>query len=225
MKDKNSTLKIAVIITIVVFGLIAALVVLNNNQTTDQIESTGEQPPIEGQPTMGEADAPVSVVEFGDFKCPSCKAWGEMIYPQLLNDYVDTGKIQFSYINTLFHGEESRLAALAAESVYSQNSDAYWDFQKALYDEQPDAHDMEWVTEEKILEVAGKISGIGTDQLATDLEEKTFMEEVNEDEELVSEFNVQFTPSIMINDIMVEDPFDYEAITDLIDQELERTEE
>ncbi|MFC4025517.1 DsbA family protein [Oceanobacillus longus] len=222
MKSKNSTLKILVIITTVVILLGIALVVLNNSKNPDNGETFAEQPPIEGQPILGEADAPVTVVEFGDFKCPSCKAWGETIFPQLVKDYVDTGKVKFSYINTLFHGEESTLGSMAAESVYEQSPDTYWEFHTTLFDEQPsENHHSQWITNEKILEVANGIENINVQQLELALEEQSGLEEVKKDTELVEKFNVQMTPSIMVNDIMLEDPFDYEAIKKLIEQELE----
>lgn len=78
MKSKNPPFKIAVILTLAVFVLLAALVIVNNMKSKSNSETTyDKQPPIEGQPTLGEADAPITVVEFGDFKCPSCKAWGK----------------------------------------------------------------------------------------------------------------------------------------------------
>lgn len=222
MKSKNSTSKVLVIITTVIILLGIALVVLINNKDSDTGEAFAEQPPIEGQPILGEADAPVTVVEFGDFKCPSCKAWGETIFPQLVNDYADTGKVKFSFINTLFHGQESTLASMAAESVFEQSPDAYWDFHNSLFAEQPsDDHHSQWVTNELILEVAKGIENINVEELELALEEQSGLEEVNRDTELVEVFNVQMTPSIMVNDVMLEDPFDYEAIKKLIDQELE----
>lgn len=222
MKSNNSAMKIIVVITTVIILLGVALVVLNNNNNSELGETFTEQPPVEGQPVLGEDDAPVTVVEFGDFKCPACKAWGDTIFPQLINDYVDNGKVKFSYINTPFHGNESTLASLAAESILEQNPEAYWDFHNALFAEQPsDNHDSQWVTVDKILEIASGIENIDLEKLKLALEEQSAMEKVNKDIELVEEFNVQLTPSIMVNDTMLEDPFDYEAIKALIDQELE----
>lgn len=220
---KGSPLKIIVIVTLIVVALIVVLVILNNNSSQSKLGTTFEdQPSIEGQPTLGDVDAPVTVVEFGDFKCPSCKAWGETIYPQLVSDYVDTGKIKFSFINVLFHGEESKLGSLAAESVYNQNPEAYWDFHKELFNEQPsENHDSKWITMEKILEVAKNVSNIDTEKLKSDIEINAAMNEINQDTELVNKFEVKLTPTIMINDIMVEDPFDYEVIKQVIDKELE----
>ena len=74
------------------------------------------------QPTLGSSNAPITVVELGDFKCPACKAWGENIFPQLIEDYVDTGKVKFSLVNVLFHGDESKLGSVAAEAIYKETS-------------------------------------------------------------------------------------------------------
>ena len=222
-KNNNSPFKFVVIITLVVVAVIIALVVINNNNSESDEEATlDKQPPIDGQPTLGDSDAPVTVVEFGDFKCPACKVWGEDIFPQLISDYVDTGKVKFSYVNVLFHGEESELGSLAAESVYKQNPDAYWEFHHALFNEQPsENHDSSWITTEKLIEIADGISGIDTDNLKSAIESNSEMNEVNKDSELVSEFKVQFTPTIMVNETMIEEPFDYEAITNAIENALE----
>ncbi|TFB13297.1 DsbA family protein [Filobacillus milosensis] len=223
MKSKGSPFKIAVIITLVVVILLTVLVIMNKNQSKDEQEmSFGETPSIEGQPIIGDPDAPVTVVEFGDFKCPACKAWGETIFPQLVNDYVEAGKAKFSFINVLFHGEESKLASLASESVYKQSPSAYWEFNKALFDEQPSAnHDSQWVTTEKIIEIASDINSIDIDKLKTSIENNSEINEVKKDTELVNKFDVQLTPTIMVNNIMIEDPFDYEEIKLAIDQALE----
>ncbi|MBR3218117.1 MAG: thioredoxin domain-containing protein, partial [Exiguobacterium sp.] len=90
------------ILTIVAVALIALVFVLLNQDDSTTAER-GDHVSIEGQPTLGNPDAKVSVVEFGDYKCPSCKQWGETIYPQLKADYLDKEDVSFSYINVLFH--------------------------------------------------------------------------------------------------------------------------
>jgi protein-disulfide isomerase len=221
-KKKNSPFKFAVILTLCIFAALTAVVVISN-KNSETNTSFDKQPPIEGQPTLGKSDAPVTVVEFGDFKCPACKAWGETIFPQLVKDYVDTGKVKFSYINVLFHGEESKLGSLAAESVFEQNPDTYWDFHKGLFKEQPsENHDGLWITQEKILEVAANtVPNIDLEKLRSDIDQQSKIDEINSDTKLVEEFKVELTPSIMVNGTMLEDPFDYEKIKSLIEKELE----
>jgi protein-disulfide isomerase len=213
-------MKFAVIVTLMAVVLLATIVVLLNKKespTTTEIN----QIDITGQPSFGKEDAPVTVVEFGDFKCPSCKAWGERVYPSLVKDFIDTGKVKFSYVNVLFHGEESTLGSIAAESVFEQNPEVYWDFHQALFDAQPVAdHDALWITPEKILEIASRFPEIDQTVLKEDMEQQATMDSVKIDEELVREAGVEMTPTIVINGKMIENPFDYEAIKAVIEQEI-----
>lgn len=212
-------MKFAVVLTLVAIGILAAVVVLSNKQESLPIEI--KQIDVTGQPSIGEKDAPVTVVEFGDFKCPSCKAWGEMIYPKLVDDYIETGKVEFSFINVLFHGKESTLASIAAESVYERSPDLYWNFHQAMFDAQPvENHDGPWITPERILEIASGFPEIDQTLLKEDMEQEATRESVKIDEDLVSEAGVSMTPTIVINGKMMEDPFDYEAIKTAIEQEI-----
>lgn len=215
-------MKFAVIVTIVAIALLAVIVVISSNQTPDETEIVREEVDLTGQPVFGLENAPVTVVEFGDFKCPSCKAWGETVYPQLVEDYILSGDVKFSYVNVLFHGKESVVGSMAAESVYKQAPDVYWDFHKALFDSQPESnkHDSLWITTEKLLEIAKEIPSINQEQLKQDVEQELTMEQVNIDKDLFTKHNVSQTPTININGITMEDPFDYEAIKKVIEREL-----
>lgn len=218
-QNKNSNMKFIVVLTLAVVLILAAVAVLSNKQ--ESLPTDIKQIDVTGQPSLGEKDAPVTVVEFGDFKCPSCKTWGEIIYPKLVNDYIDTGKVNFSFVNVLFHGKESTLGSIAAESVYERNPDAYWTFHQALFDEQPvENHDGLWITPEKILEIASGYPEIDQTLLKEDMEKEATMESVKIDEALVREAGISMTPSIVINGRMMEDPFDYEAIKSAIEQEM-----
>lgn len=215
-------MKFTVIVTLIAILLLAFIVTLGSSKKEDETEVVRQEVDLSGQPLLGEENAPVTVVEFGDFKCPSCKAWGEMIYPQLVEDYVSSGDVNFSYVNVLFHGNESTLAAIGAESVLNQDPKVYWDFHKALFKEQPEEnHDSTWITIEKLLEVAKEFPSINQDQLREDLEGELTMAQVDIDKELFMKHNVSQTPTININGITIEDPFDYDAIKEVIDSELE----
>ena len=51
----------------------------------------------ENDPTKGDKNAPIVMLEFSDFQCPFCqKFWAETL-PQIEKDYVDTGKVLFVY--------------------------------------------------------------------------------------------------------------------------------
>ncbi|WP_079524893.1 MULTISPECIES: DsbA family protein [Halobacillus] len=224
--SKKNPMPIIMVVTLVIIGLITTLVLLNNqSESAGEKEShtTSESPSIKNHPTMGEDNAPVQIIEFGDYKCPACKKWSKRVYPQLKEEFIDTGKANFTYINTPFHGEGSKLAAQAGEAVYKQKPEAFWDFHKALFEAQPDVnHDQKWLSDEKVLEVAEEsVPSIDLTQMRQDLHSGAISQEVQNDTDLVNEYDVQQTPTIMINGQILENPFDYKAITSLINQNLD----
>lgn len=221
-KNKNASRNL-VIYTLVLVALFVLLFLLSNmSEKTGDGSSTDTPVPIENQPVLGDANAPVTIVEFGDYKCPSCKAWGEQLFPRLKEEYIDTGKVKFSYRNVLFHGEESSLAALAAESVFAQDQEAFWIFHKELFNRQPEqqSHDDMWVTSDIMLDIAMEFTSIDADLLESDIQNSTYLEEVSMDSKLGETYNVQQTPTIFINGTMLDNPFDYEALTSIIEKEL-----
>ncbi|WP_155591224.1 DsbA family protein [Lysinibacillus cavernae] len=222
MKKKNIGAKLAVILTLLIFVFVALIVVLNQKDEPVTEKAPTGPPSIEDQPLFGESTAPVTIVEFGDFKCPACKAWGDTVFPRLVEDYIDSGEVNFAYVNVPFHGQESILAALAAESVYQQDPSAYWEFHKTLFSSQPETakHDELWVTTEKLLELTSTIPSISPEKLTQDLEQELTMPQVETDTALYKKHGVGVTPTIIIGDKKISDPFDYEEIQKIIKEEL-----
>ncbi|SDZ23831.1 DsbA family protein [Thermoactinomyces sp. DSM 45892] len=224
-KKGQISYKPLVIGTLITLALVVGIFVLADMRNKENLEAIRkEQPNIVNQPVLGKEDAPVTIVEFGDYKCPSCKAWSQKIFPQLKKDYIDTGKVKLAYIHVLFHGEESTLSSLAAESVFAQNPQAFWKYNKALFDAQPNGnHDGLWVTQEKLLDLAKTHTPeIDLTKLENDIKEKKASNQVSVDADLVQQFKVEQTPTIMINGIELDNPFDYEKVQSIIDKELNK---
>lgn len=113
-------------------------------------------------------------------------------------------------------------------SRYINKIDSFWAFHNAVFAQQPETqqHDNQWVTSEKLVEIAKETAPeIDLKQLEEDINTEGTKEEVKKDDDLVKEFNVELTPTIIINGVMVEDPFDYDAIVSLIEKELEKKNE
>ncbi|MFD0682009.1 MULTISPECIES: DsbA family protein [unclassified Paenibacillus] len=219
-KSKNSS-KFMVILTLaLVVLLISLFFVTKMSENVDRDTAIKNMPSLDNQPVIGKSSAEVTIIEFGDYKCPSCKAYGEQVFPQLSKDFIDTGKARFSYINTPFHGEESKLGALAAESVFAQDKEAYWKFHKQLFDTQPrENHDAPWITTDVLLKLAAVYAPkVDVKKVEDDMKNQKTLPQVNIDEGLVQKYNIQQTPSIMIDGIMVKNPFDYNEITSLINK-------
>jgi protein-disulfide isomerase len=79
---------------------IGALTYISTNRGSafDEMDSTLPKVESEGY-VIGDSSAPIEVVEFGDFECPTCARFAELIEPDVRAQLVATGKIRFRYID------------------------------------------------------------------------------------------------------------------------------
>jgi protein-disulfide isomerase len=54
---------------------------------------------LAGSPVRGAADAPVALIEYSDFQCPFCASYAANSYPQIIKEYVDTGKLRYAFMS------------------------------------------------------------------------------------------------------------------------------
>src|SRR5580704_17433564 len=81
---------------------------------------------IEDQPAFGPAGAPVTIVEFGDLECPSCRAEAPALRQLIPELY--PGKVRVVFKDSPLESIHpwARAASIAARCVFRQNKDAFW---------------------------------------------------------------------------------------------------
>jgi protein-disulfide isomerase len=80
---------------------------------------------------LGNANAPVRLVEFADLQCPYCDEYSVQALPALVRDYVRTGKVSMQFENLSFIGPGSVSAGRAAAAAAQQNR--LWNFIDLMY--------------------------------------------------------------------------------------------
>jgi protein-disulfide isomerase len=80
---------------------------------------------------LGNANASVTLIEYGDYQCPFCTAFFKQTEPSIVQNYVNTGKVKMVFRNFAFLGPESIAAAAAADCAEDQNK--LWAYHDALY--------------------------------------------------------------------------------------------
>lgn len=129
-----------------VIGLIVVCLIgfifLSNGKKQEQAQkqvSLSNDISYQNQPSLGNASAPVQIAEFGDYKCPACKAFEKNFFPLIQKGLIDTGKVKFYFMNDSFISIDSIRSAKFAEAVYQElGDDTFWKFHELLYSKQPD---------------------------------------------------------------------------------------
>lgn len=174
---------------------------------------------LSGQPTLGAANAPVTVVAFEDFKCPACQRYDQTVFPQIQSKYIDTGKIRYAFFNFPFIGPDSVTAAVAGECVVDQKPALFWPYSHVLYRAQKDER-TQWATPAYLVELAGLVDGIDTTELRACIDAQRTLERVNADRQRGLDAGVRGTPSVYVNGQLVENA-SYAGISQAIDAALQ----
>ena len=128
----------SITITLVIFGV-------NNssNEIELSIEPTPEMDQIgpkkitmdtflsNGSPILGDPNAPITLVEFGDYQCHYCNVFFQSIEKDIVKNYVDTGKVKIIFKDYNIIGEDSVIASQGAHCANDQG--LFWEYHDILY--------------------------------------------------------------------------------------------
>jgi Protein-disulfide isomerase len=144
---------------------------------------------------VGNAKAPVELIEYGDLQCPVCKTYSEEVLPQVIENQVKQGKAKIVFRNFTIIGADSLPAGAATLAAGEQGRG--WTYLELFYRNQGEENSG-YVTDEFMTSVA---EGAGVKNIAKWNEERK-SEKLTEEVETTTEqaTNVGFTgtPSFAI---------------------------
>lgn len=163
-------------------------------------------------PMLGSNDAPVTLVEFLDPECESCRA----LYPvvkQILAAYEGQLRLVVRYFP---NHNNSVLAAAATEAAGAQGQ--YWEMQELLFERQ-----IEWgeqrTPQTQLFISYAQVLGLDTRQFISDLENPVFLERIERDRQDATTLGLTGTPTFFVNGRLVRS-LSYEGISAMIEAEL-----
>ncbi len=168
-------------------------------------------------PIKGNKDAKVTIIAFADFRCPFCAQFFTDTEPQIFKDYVDTGKVKYTFRNFAFLGPASTTAANAAECANDQGK--FWEYYEYLYKNQPAETDTSMYNSDTLTQGAVSL-GMDGNKFKTCLDSNTHNDNVNKDMTDGQAAGVNGTPTFFVNGISLVGAQPYSAFQTLIDQEL-----
>ncbi len=107
-----------------------------------QLLQPNSQPPapvtsvsVRGEMFRGDSAARVAIIEYADFECPYCGEYERKAFPQILSDYIETGKVKYFYRDLPLEMHARALpAARAARCAGEQGK--FWEMHDSLFAKQ-----------------------------------------------------------------------------------------
>lgn len=111
-----------------------------------QAESPPTPETIDGRgPSLGQASAPVTIVEFADYQCPYCGQFFRETLPPLVAEYVKTGRVRFVYRDFPLSSLHPHALKAAEAARCAGDQQRYWEYHDALFQNQSSLEQKELV--------------------------------------------------------------------------------
>jgi protein-disulfide isomerase len=173
--------------------------------------------------TLGDPRAPVRIVEYASVTCPHCKEWHDTVWPQLKQNYIDTGKVRFIFREFPTNPELLAIAGFQLARCGGRTGEQYFNMLDVLFAQQIPLYDAyaQGKAKEKLLEIA-KSSGMSEDEFTKCVEDPEGAKRINQTiDNGRTRFNITGTPTFIVNGkVAGADAVQYATLAKLIDKEI-----
>jgi protein-disulfide isomerase len=145
--------------------------------------------------TLGNANAPVRVMEFADLQCPFCRDYTTGVMPGLVQKYVRTGKARMEFHTLAFIGPDSVRAGRVVEAAAQQNK--LWNVADLAYRNQG-AENSGWATDAKLRGIAGGVAGLNVDKVFAARNGAPVTAQLKAASDLATRSGVNQTPTFLV---------------------------
>jgi protein-disulfide isomerase len=152
-------------------------------------------------PTLGDPSAPVTVAVYTDYSCPHCREYALSVFPHLRREYIDTGVIRYEHHDYPVPVDQwSRPAANAAREIqHRAGNTAFFAYATALYQHQDEFANALFGTLAETVNVRAQ----PVEQAARS---GAYCQLLNTERRRARERGIKGTPTIVVNDQILEAP-------------------
>ena len=145
-------------------------------------------------PTLGSPNASVTIVEFGDYQCPTCGGWFNTQEASLIQNLVNTGRVKLVWRDFDYYGPDSVSASEAAYAAGEQGK--FWQFHDLLFQNQR-APNGGWSSRQNLMKLAEQL-GLNMTQFNIDFNSGRFDSVINSNHNLGVQAGVTETPTFFL---------------------------
>jgi protein-disulfide isomerase len=145
-------------------------------------------------PTLGSPNAPVAIVEFGDYQCPTCGGWYQNQETAVIQNLVNTGKAKLIWRDFDYYGPDSVSASEAAYAAGNQGK--FWQFHDLLFQNQQTPNNG-WASRQNMDKFAQQL-GLNITQFDHDFNSGKYDTAINSNHNLGVQAGVTDTPTFFL---------------------------
>jgi len=176
-----------------------------------ELEAPRVEMSVEGSPSLGRDDAPVTIVEFSDFQCPYCRRAGPVM-KELVAKYPEDVRVVYRHLPLAMH---ARARHSAEASACADEQGRFWEYHDVVF-ENPGA-----LGDEDLVRYAEEL-GLDRAKFEDCYKSGRYAEQVRADALAAEAVGITGTPGFVLNGIVVRGFKSVAEFEKLIDDELDR---
>ena len=180
----------------IIIGLIIGFFIISNEDGADQEVTlfTKEKLLENSPPIVGDKNAKITILEFGDYQCTFCYKFHQQTLDSIKESYINTGKVNYTYKDFPLNGIDSVLAAEA--SLCAEEQGKYWDYHNTLFNNWAGER-TGWITDNLLLEFAEQ-NNMDVADFTECVNNHKYNQRVIENQNFAKSVGINATPSFLI---------------------------
>lgn len=223
-QTKNSTRIFYLALAVIAVAGIGALSWMSRrpaDREVNAVDSTLPKVQSNGY-VMGSATAPLEVIEFGDFECPSCARFATLTEPDVRTKLVDKGVVRFRFIDFPLSMHRNTWPASRAAACADEQG-KFWAMHDALFQTQDQWNGEATSNPNPFFKQLAKQIGLNGQQFDQCVDTKKTQAKIQAHEQLAEQQHIGATPSFIIGGKIVEGPRAYDEFKAIVDSALARS--
>lgn len=179
----------------IMIGIAAAMfLVFYSGSDNDSKPLTSSRLIEGGSPVLGDSNAPITVLEWGDYQCTFCYKFHQNTLDMIVEEHVRTGKVKMVFRDFPLNGPDSILAAEA--SYCADEQEKYWQYHDELY-KNWGGERTGWITRESLDRFADTVN-LNLDEFNKCIDSHKYQDKVNANYEFGKDIGIDATPSFLV---------------------------
>ena len=183
-------LAIPILIGVLAGGVLSEFVIDSNDSKKLTFSKLVEN----GSPIMGNINAPITIVEWGDYQCTFCYKFHQNTLNIINEDFIKTGKVKIIFKDFPLNGFDSKLAAEA--SYCAEDQEEYWKYHDELY-KNWGGERTGWITRESLTKFAETVD-LDIEKFNKCLDDHKYENKVDLLYAFGKEIGIDATPSFLV---------------------------
>jgi len=177
---------------------------IQNSQASPSPTNNGlVQVLLEDDPLLGDKNAPITIVEFGDFQCPFCKRFHQQTLPDLKSNYIDKGIVNMVWKDFPIQSIHQNAVASSIAGECADDQGLFWELHDRIFDEQENWQGLPTTIAINDFKRYASEIGMNENEFNTCLDSAKYSQEVLDDFSYGSRIGISGTPAFFVGNQQV----------------------